>query len=384
MIANVDVSSVVTGLQTGSLYGYHAIFVLMVLIVPLAVIQFASGYLGLVTGKGLGQLMRENFSFRVSGISSIPMAVTDFLSYVAEYAGIGIGMAILGVSPLLSLPVVYVAHNLLVLKRRYGSIERALLPISFVFLVSIISVAFILRPSSYGIIEGLSPIQPYGNTGFDYYIVANVGAVIMPFMLFYQAGATAEKRMAIPDAKLVKYETWFGSVVSEILMICILVSGTVIGGYLSVAGGSDSVGSLPGSVRYLIAIGLVAVGFLALVVISLASSWSVAEVYGWISHETSGKTSLNKFYAMYVLESFPALLLAMWFGPDLVGLIINLMVAFVIVLIPSGLLLGMLVSNEKVMGKWKLGKRYMSLYWILFLMVESAGISGILLYLGVY
>ena len=104
------------------------------------------------------------------------MAITDFLSYVAEYAAIGVGLGILGILPIIFLPVVYIVHILLVFKKEYKT--------TYIF--------FMVR-----MVRGISfkyPLIPSNiNKNFLFLIAANVGAVIMPFMLFYQTTVTAKK-----------------------------------------------------------------------------------------------------------------------------------------------------------------------------------------------
>ena len=379
MIADVDVASIITGLETGSLYGYHVIFIMLVLAIPLAIMQYASGKLGAVTGKGIGDVLRERYSRKISGIASVPMAVTDILSYIAEYAGIAIGFALLGISPIISIPVVYVIHNAIVFSRKYDGIEKILIPISLVLVISIISTVFIFRPSFSKVLIGLSPLQPYGNNGFDYYIVANIGAVIMPFMLFYQAGATAEKRLGLSDLRLIRNETYMGAVVSELLMVGIVIAGTFIGGEMGVGALASAMKPFGSLAPYILAVGFISSGFLALVVISLGSSWGIGETLSWGNHDSGITSSSRKFFYLYVGESLPAMIIAIYLGSDLLGLVINLMVIFVIVLIPIGVLLGKLVSDETVMSDHAFSRSYMTLYWTTFAIIEAAGIWGIAL-----
>ena len=379
MIADVDVASIITGLETGSLYGYHVIFIMLVLAIPLAIMQYASGKLGAVTGKGIGDVLRERYSRKISGIASVPMAVTDILSYIAEYAGIAIGFALLGISPIISIPVVYVIHNAIVFSRKYDGIEKILIPISLVLVISIISTVFIFRPSFSKVLIGLSPLQPYGNNGFDYYIVANIGAVIMPFMLFYQAGATAEKRLGLSDLRLIRNETYMGAVVSELLMVGIVIAGTFIGGEMGVGALASAMRPFGSLAPYILAVGFISSGFLALVVISLGSSWGIGETLSWGNHDSGITSSSRKFFYLYVGESLPAMIIAIYLGSDLLGLVINLMVIFVIVLIPIGVLLGKLVSDETVMSDHAFSRSYMTLYWTTFAIIEAAGIWGIAL-----
>ena len=192
MIADVDAASILTAAADGAIYGYSLVWFLLLLIVPLFLVQEAAGRIGVATGKGLGEIIRENYSRRTALLTSVPMACTDILSYVAEFTGIAIGFQLLGVAPILSLPVIYVAYLLIVWKRGYATIERVLLAISVVLIVSYAGSLFL---------RGLPPAREYmfffwsWEPRFLYMLAATAGAVVMPFMLFYQASATAQKEV---------------------------------------------------------------------------------------------------------------------------------------------------------------------------------------------
>ena len=119
MIADVDIASIVTGLQAGSTWGYRIIFVMLLLTVPLFFIQDAAGRLGIASGYGLGEATHKFFGRKVAAIAAVPMAIGDFLEYVAEYAGIGLGLYLLGLPVLPGLVVVYAVHTAIVVGRQY-------------------------------------------------------------------------------------------------------------------------------------------------------------------------------------------------------------------------------------------------------------------------
>ena len=98
MIADVDAASVITAAQSGAQYGTKLVWFLLLLAVPLYVIQEVAGRVGAVTGKGLGELIRENFSKRVAVLAAVPMALVDVISYVVEYTGVAIGFQIFRLS----------------------------------------------------------------------------------------------------------------------------------------------------------------------------------------------------------------------------------------------------------------------------------------------
>ena len=363
MIADVDAASILTAAADGALYGYSLVWFLLLLAVPLFIIQEAAGRIGVATGRGLGEIVRENYSRRIALLTSVPMACTDILSYVAEFTGIAIGFQILGIPPILSLPAVYVVYLLIVWKREYGTVEKFLLAVSAVLIVSY-ACSLLLR--------GLPPVHEYmyffwsWQPRFLYMLAATAGAVVMPFMLFYQASATAEKRVSsIWNSRL---ETLIGAVASEIGMVVILLATIGLNGSLLQTNSpkelSRALSFLAGPYApYVFAAGLVAASFLALVVISLGSTWGVAEAIGW---------GREKFFWVYLIESLPALVVPMLF-PDLFTLAIGMMVLFVFVLLGPGLMVGLIAGKKDVMGKLASNPAWSTIYWVSLALIAASG-----------
>ncbi|MGA2789963.1 MAG: divalent metal cation transporter [Candidatus Bathyarchaeia archaeon] len=363
MIADVEAASILTAAADGAIYGYSLVWFLMLLTVPLFLIQEAAGRIGVATGKGLGEIIRENYSRRTALLTSVPMACTDILSYVAEFTGIAIGFQLLGLAPILILPVIYVAYLLFVWKRGYVTVERVLLAISAVLIVSYAGSLFL---------RGLPPVREYmyffwsWKPDFLYLMAATAGAVVMPFMLFYQASATAEKQ--VKSLWSMRLETLTGAVASEVGMVVILLAtiglnGTLLG-TISPEKLSRALSFLAGPYApYIFAMGLIAASFLALVVISLGSAWGVAEAIGW---------GRRRFFWIYLIESLPALLVPMFF-PDLFNLAIDMMVLFVFVLLVPGVMVGLIARKKQVMGKLTSTFGWSVAYWLSLTLIVASG-----------
>jgi Mn2+/Fe2+ NRAMP family transporter len=363
MIADVDAASILTAAADGAIYGYSLVWFLLLLTIPLFVIQEAAGRIGVATSKGLGEIIRENYSRRTALLTSVPMACTDILSYVAEFTGIAIGFQLLGISPILSLPAIYFAYLLFVWKRGYATVERVLLAISAVLIVSYAGSLFL---------RGLPPVREYAfffwswEPRFLYMLAATVGAVVMPFMLFYQASATALKE--VKSLWSSRVETLIGAIASEVGMVVILLATIGLNGNLL---GTNSARELSLALTfvagpygpYIFAMGLIAASFLALVVISLGSAWGVAEAIGW---------GRRRFFWIYVLESLPALFVPMFF-PDLFNLAIGMMVLFVFVLLGPGVMVGMIARKKQVMGEMASTLGWSVAYWLSLTLVVASG-----------
>ena len=363
MIADVDAASIITAAETGALYHYGLIWLLLLLIIPLFFIQEASGRIGVVTHKGLGEIMRENFSRNTALIAAVPMAVTDVFTYVAEYVGIAIGMGLFGIPPIVSVPVAYLLHVLLVYRRGYLVMEKIMLGISAILLLSYIASLLMQGAKNY------SPFYFSLAPSFLFLIAANAGAVVMPFMPFYQASATAEKKNG--TVKSSRIETLVGAVVSETLMIIIVIVSTDLDQGLSLLSPKQLATSLAVAGQYapwLFGIGLVAAAFLALTVISLGSAWGLVEAIGW---------PRSRAFWVYFVESIPAVILTILLTTNLLASILNLMLAFVFVLIGPAVIMGLIASNEHVMGEHASKGAWKAAYWINLAFLVTLGVVSV-------
>ncbi len=363
MIADVDAPSILTAAAVGAAYGYGLIWFFLVLIAPLFLIQEASGRIGIATGKGLGEVIRSSYSKRIAVLASLPMAAVDVVSYVAEYTGIAVGLGLVGIPPTVSMPITYIVHVGIIRLKKFVAVEKLLIAISTVLILSYAG-SLLARGFSSSSILYLSTEPRY-----LFLLAAGAGAVVMPFMLFYQASATAEK--GATKLWAMRTETLVGAFASEIGMIVIAMATAGLGSSVNFADPKKlamALSAIAGVYApYLFALGLVAAAFVALVVISLASSWAVVEAMGW---------QKSNFFWVYIVESLPAVAVPIFY-PDLVGLALNLMVVFALVLVGPGILLGKLASDRKVMGEYVSRSAWKVAYWLSLATVLSLGIVAL-------
>jgi manganese transport protein len=368
MIADVDAASAITAAESGAKYGTRLIWFLMLLTVPLYVIQEVAGRVGAVTCKGLGELIRENYSQRVAIAASVPMALVDIVSYMIEYTGIAIGFEIFGISPLISVPIVFIGHVFLVYKRKYAQAEKPLVIISVLFALAWVAAAFLTARRGIHV----TPFYFENSSDFLFLLAANVGAVIMPFMLFYQASATAEKCITEKSLWAIRIETAIGALVSELIMVAIMVATTGVSvdslNFAAPKVLAQGLSSVAGSFApYLFGIGLIAAAFIALIVISLGSSWGVVEAMGW---------GRKNWFKVYLVESVPAVIIPL-LSLNLVNLALDLMVLQILVLIGPAVILGFIASNRKLMGGHTMGMVNKVIYWTFLALIVGTGIASL-------
>ncbi len=293
------------------------------------------------------------------------MGVGDVATYVAEYAGIALGLSVFGIPPLLSLPVAFVAHIALVARGPYAWVERILIGVSAGVVVALAAVV---------LHRGLLPYSPLGTSvapSFFLLLAATAGAVVMPFMLYFQSSATASKRTTVAISR---QSTFLGAIASEALMVMVVMIGAGLRGSFDFANRGSFTTALSSGLgtygAYVMGAGLVAAAFLALVVISLGSAWGVTEALGLTPRSTLW---------IYAMESIPAVLVPLLF-PQLVTLVLALMVAMVFILIVPGVLLGSLASNPDVMGAEASRGVWKGAFWVSLGFVVSVGVLAVIVY----
>lgn len=350
------------------------VFINFILIIPLYIIQEASGKLGAVSGKGLGELIRFRFSQKTAIVALTPIFLADMFSYIAEYLGIMIAGLIFGVPPFITLPLFFIIHIIIVIKNAYYYIERVLIVISFVLIFTFLAQT---------LMRGVIPQSTfYVSTDHDFilFLAANVGATVMPFMPLYQCSATAYKysnlKVNLQDKlKWVSIETFFGALISQTVMIIIEMGSTGLGNLdplMNYKEFAAALSTIAGNFSpYIFSLGLISAGLLSLVVISLGSAWGFLEAIG--------KNDKLNFIKIYSIESIPAfILICLLNNQDIIVSMLEVLSIFpIIVSIPS-ILIGILISDEKIMGKHKYDGFRLILYWIMVIIVLACGIVSLI------
>ena len=365
MIADVDAPSVIAAAETGAVFHYGLIWLLLLLVVPLFFIQEAAGRIGAVTHQGLGEILRQNYSRRTALLATVPMTLADVVTYIAEYAGIALGLELLGIPPIVSVGFAFIVHVFLVYKRKYAFVEGVMLAISALLFMSYFACLVFRGVMNY------TPFYISSNPSFLLLVAVNVGGLVEPFMPFYQASATAEKKLATVSSSRV--ETLLGAIANEVLIVIIvMVSSGLSSGLDFVSAQQLSLGleSVAGQYApFLFGVGLFAAGFLALVVISLASAWGVVEAIGW---------QKNRAFLIYLLESIPAVIVTLFLSSDLLTNILKLMLAFVFVLIGPAVIMGLIASSPKVMGANASTVIWKAAYWLSLFFIVALGAMSML------
>ncbi len=384
MLADVDAPSILTAMQSGYYTGLAMVPWLLLLTIPLYFIQELTIRAALGSGKGMGTILREVYGRGVAAVSLIAMLLIDGAAYVGEYAAIAAIGTLFGIPITISVILVLAFHTMVILMGgSYKRIENTLLVISAFILVYL--AAFVIIPiNSHGLYSAITLMttpNSYTNTWYISLLTANIGAVIMPWMLYYQQSAIVDKGLRREHYTHERFETVMGAVISETLM----VAGLLVGYWLRVREGLVdgfqsallSINKVFGSYWFATAaIGMVAAALLAIFIISLGFAYGLSEYFGWPTGLSKRLYEAKGFYAFYAIEIIPAALIVL-FARELTTLILNIMIFNSIALaIPTYLLIH-IVSQRRIVGDYAISKvRALILYVVTTIMV-AAGIYAI-------
>lgn len=287
MLADTDAGSVVTAAQSGARFGYRLLPLEVLLIPVLYVVMELTVRLGLTTGKGHAELIKARFGRGWAVFSVSILLVTSVGALVTEFAGIaGVG-SIVGLPPQLIVPGAAIVLLLVVVSGSYRRVE--LIGIGFgLFELAFLVAAIRAHPDPGSLAGSLTMGQPLGNSAYLALVAANVGAVVMPWMIFYQQAAILDKGITVRDLRFARINTAIGAVVTQVIMIAVLVaSGASLfhhhaGSLNTVAQISTALTSSLGAAggRLAFAMGVAGAALVAALVVSLGAAWAFAEVAG--------------------------------------------------------------------------------------------------------
>ena len=335
MLADTDAGSLVTAAQSGAQWGYALLLPQILLVPVLYMVQEVVVRLGVVTGQGHGQLIREHFGRGWGAVSATALLASALGALLTELAGIaGVG-ALFGVSRWASVPV---ATTMLVGVAFVGSfrrVERIALAFGLAEL-AFIPLVVLAHPDAGQVVAGLRSL-PLGHRSYLYLLAANVGAVVMPWMIFYQQSAIVAKGLTPDDIPSERRDTAVGAVVTQIVMAAVVVAFATTGSHAPLSSVSDLAHALGPRVGGHVAAALLGATVLgaalvAALVVSLAGSWGVAEVLGWRHSldERPGRRNA-RFFGLYALAHVAGAVVVLS-SADLVGLAVDVEVLNALIL----------------------------------------------------
>lgn len=302
---NQDAGGIATYSLAGSRYGYTVLWVLFVTAFSLAAIQEMGSRLGVVTGKGLGELTRERYGLPVTaGIMAI-LVVVNLANTIAEFAGVAAALEIFGVSRQITVPAAAFLVAWLVVRGTYNLVERVFLAASLIYLVYAGS-AFLARPPWGEVLaQTVQPHLPL-DRGYLVMLITLVGTTITPWMQFYLQSSVVDKGIRLKEYRYARWDVWIGAVVATAVAYFIIVAcaATLHTNGIVIETAEDAAQALePFAGPYatwLFALGLLNASVFSAAILPLATAYALCEGFGWTTGVDRRFEDAPAFFIIYL------------------------------------------------------------------------------------
>ena len=350
-----DAGGITTYSVAGAVYGYELLWTLLPSFIVLFVVQEMNARMGIVTGKGLADLIRENFGVKITFFIFLGLVVADIGNTATEFAGVAGSFMVFGVSKYISVPLAAIAVWILVVKGNYKSSEKIFLLFSACLLSYIVS-AILAKPDWMEV--GMSIVRPDVKFNEQYLgmILGIVGTTVAPWMQFYMQSAVIEKRIKIEDYKFVLWDVVIGCVATIVVAFFIIVAcaATLHKNGIIIEEAKDAAMSLKPFAgvfaSQLFAFGLFVASIFSAAILPLATAFYVCEAFGFEAGINKKLNEAPQFYALFtfivvaaviiiLMPNAPLVLISLW------SQVLNAMLLPVVLI--SMILM---VNNPKIMG----------------------------------
>jgi len=368
--ANIDndASGITTYSVAGARFGYSLLWTLIPTTIALVVIQEMVGRMGVITGKGLSDLIRENYGVKTTFFMMLGLLIANFGNTVANFAGLAASMEILGFTKYIMVPLGAITIWILVTKGSYRVVEIILLYACIIFVGYIIS-GVMAKPDWNTVVKQTFLPKLQWNSEYIMMSIAIIGTTITPWMQFYLQSSIAEKGITKEHYKASRLDVVIGCSITDIISFFIIVTcGTLLFPYgIRINEASEAalaLRPLAGDYASLIfAISLANASLLGAIIVPLATAYYICEAMGWERGVNKTFKDAPQFMWIYTLTIALASLLVLIPGAPLVFLMVlsavinGLLLPFVLVFAIF------LINNKKLMGEFTNSKMYNYIAW---------------------
>ncbi len=368
--ANVDndAGGITTYSVAGAHFGYSLLWMMPLVALALILVQEMSARLGVVTGKGLADLIRESMGARMTALIIGLMLVANLANTVSEFAGVAASMEIFGISKYLSVPLAAAAVWLLIVKGSYKRVERIFLVASAIYLAYVAS-GLLARPAWPEVARAFVTPSFHFDPGYVTIFVTIIGTTIAPWMQFYQQASIVDKGINLGDFSYERIDVIVGSLfaVAVAAFITIACAATLHANGVRISTAQDAalaLGPLAGRhASTLFALGLLNASVFSAAILPLSTAYVVCEAFGWEKGVSrtfreapvffGTYTALIALGALIILLPIRSLVQAMLASQTLNG-----------VLLPVILIVMLrLINDRRLMGRHVNGRAFNVIAW---------------------
>ena len=361
--ANVDndAGGIATYSLAGAQFGYGLFWVLLPVTLALIVVQEMCSRMGVMTGKGLADLIREQYGVKATFYIMVVLLLSNLANTVAEFAGVAAALEIFGVTKYASIPLAALFVWWLVVYGTYARVEKAFL-VACLFYVAYPISGFLAKPPWGTVLQRMVVPEIHWNSAYLVMLVGIIGTTIAPWMQFYQQSAVVEKGIRPADYRYARYDTIIGCAGAVVVAMFIMVAcaATLHVKGISIQTAKDAALALePLAGKYcagLFAFGLFNASLFAASVLPLATAYYVCEGLGWETGIDKRFREAPQFFGLYtalivlgalfiLLPRFP-LLAVMYLSQVLNGMLLPFVLIFILLLVNRRDLMGVHVNSR--------------------------------------
>ena len=356
-----DAGGITTYSLAGAHYGLSLLWILIPVTAALIIIQEMCARMGVVSGKGLSDLIRERFGAKITFYLMIVLLVANVGNTLCEFAGIAASMEIFGISKYISVPAGAAIVWWLVVKGNYKSVEKVFL-VACVFYLSYIISGFLVHPDWPTISKAAVTPTLNFDVGLLTMAVGIIGTTIAPWMQFYLQSSIVDKGLKAENYKYSRIDVILGSFTVNVVafFIIMLCAVTLFNKGIKIETAKDAamaLAPLAGSyASMLFAFGLLNASLFAASILPLSTAYTICEAFGWESTLDSKFTEAPQFYGLYslmillgagiiLLPGIP-LISIMFYSQVINGILLPFVLIFMI----------LLINDKRVMGDYVNGK----------------------------
>src|SRR3990172_8621699 len=301
-----DAGGISTYSVAGAQYGYTLLWSLPFIVVALAVIQEMGTRMGVVTGRGLAELIRQRFGLRITLLAMLVLVLANVANTASEFAGVAASFEIFGIGRHWSVPVTALLVFGLVVQGTYRLIERVFLAASALYVVYVVSALLAQPPWGTILRQTLRPTFSLQG-GYLITLITIVGTTIAPWMQFYLQSSIVDKGVRLRDLRLSRLDAYIGSLIAGFIAFFIIVScGATLypNGIRGETAPDAAVALEPFAGPYasiLFAFGLLNASVFSAAILPLSTAYAVCEALGWETGVDRRPREAPGFFAMYTL-----------------------------------------------------------------------------------
>src|SRR5712692_2660752 len=369
-VVDNDAGGIITYSQAGSRFGYLPLWTLLPITVVLVITQEMCSRMGADTGKGLSDLIREEFGLRVTFLLMALLMIVNRTNVMSEFAGIASSREILGISKYISVPVCAAAVWFLVVKGNYQSVEKIFL-FACVFYVTYVISAFLVKPDwKEAALYSVKPVLLL-DRAYICMLIGMVGTTVAPWMQFYLQAAVVEKGITAKAYAESRIEVIVGCLMTSVIAFFIIVAcaGAIYSnGPRDIQTAAEAVEGLRPFGPYavmLFSFGLFNASIFAACILPLSTAYSVCEGLGFESGVNKRLREAPVFYGLYtllivlgagvvLLPNFPLVQMIL-LSQVLNGVLLPLVLIFMV----------LLINKRELMGEWVNSRWFNFVTWVM-------------------